>query len=400
VRPAAVSSKLGALRRGRLLLVFVTPLAAAFGAARAARAEGDPIASARLEVQALPDCTSREELMARVAARSRRIHFVDDESAGRSIRAVIGPGARPGAFVGMLVIATPDGKSATRRISAPSCAEATDALALIIALTLDPAAAVTAPAASSAAAPVSSDGAPRAGSSPDGQAARPRAAGVNPESAPGASASGDTRSVAASRRPDAAAPAETPAPSDADLTARGTAKAPPARARFSGGAAAQVVLGPAPGPLPGFTLYAMAALDRDALWSPALILAATHVWSNELVEPGGTAAFTLDALSLDACAWRLRLSVLDARLCASGLVGQLGSSGSDTYSPRSATRPFAAAGGGAFLTAALGRVLEISGRFGVDASLIRDSFEFTPEVFHRTAPLTVAASLGLGLRLP
>ena len=46
---------------------------------RAAAAPAELAAtSARLEVQALPDCTTREELAARVAARSRRIHFDDD----------------------------------------------------------------------------------------------------------------------------------------------------------------------------------------------------------------------------------------------------------------------------------------------------------------------------------
>ena len=124
VRTARVSSLLCAL----LLLPAID----------AAAAPPEPAAaSARLEVQALPECTTREELAARVAARSRRIHFDDDKAVGPTVRAAIAAAPRGGA-VGELVIVQPGGKSSSRRLSAPSCAEATDAIALIIALTLDP----------------------------------------------------------------------------------------------------------------------------------------------------------------------------------------------------------------------------------------------------------------------
>src|SRR5580704_9745488 len=127
VRTGSVSSLVAVLWAFLLLPVI-----------RAAAAPGEPAAtSARLEVQALPDCTTREELAARVAARSRRIHFDDEGAVGPTVRAAIIPSPRGGA-VAELVIVQPGGKTSSRRLSAPSCAEATDAIALIIALTLDP----------------------------------------------------------------------------------------------------------------------------------------------------------------------------------------------------------------------------------------------------------------------
>ena len=125
-----------------------------------------------------------------------------------------------------------------------------------------------------------------------------------------------------------------------------------------------------------------------------------HAWSEGLAEPGGTAAFTLDALMMDACALRLNLAPLEVRACGTALYGRLGAAGSVTYSPAAAARPFAAAGGALLVSLKLGRLFELSGRFGASASLIRDSFAFTPNVFHRTAAVTIAAGLGLGLRFP
>ena len=118
--------------------------------------------------------------------------------------------------------------------------------------------------------------------------------------------------------------------------------------------AGQTVFGAAPSVMPGLALYAMAALERDGPWAPALFLGATHVWRSDLVESGGAASFTLDAASLDACPLRLRLSSLAVRPCASALFGRLASQGSNTgrEQPGSAARPFGAAG--AVLTATFG----------------------------------------------
>jgi hypothetical protein len=149
--------------------------------------------------------------------------------------------------------------------------------------------------------------------------------------------------------------------------------------------------------MPGISLYAFGALDRSGLWSPALMLGITHAWRNGLREKGGTASFLFDAASLDACILRVRMSVVEARPCVSALVGRLAASGSQTTAAAAASRPFATLGGAAVLTADLGSMLELSLRLGVGATLVRDSYEFQPTVFHRAASVTTQASLGIGM---
>jgi hypothetical protein len=391
VRTARVNSLVAVL-----LAVLLIPVI------HAAAAPSEPAAtSARLEVQALPDCTTREELAARVAARSRRIHFDDGGAAGPTVRAAIIPAPRGGA-VAELVIVQPDGKASSRRLSAPSCAEATDAIALIIALTLDPmSASASAPATAAGGRPATPAPPPSASQTgptpPSAASASPRTAPESPPARPLAPA----RPAEPTTRPDHQTPSPTPS-ADREPTVFASPPAPPvaARRRFGAGGAAQAIFGLVPGVLPGLGVYLVAALDREALWSPAVVVAGTHAWSNGLLETGGTAAFTLDALTLDACPLRLHLSPLEARACGTALYGRLTAVGSETYSPATSARPFAAAGGAVLLSLELGRFFELSGRVGASASLIRDSFAFAPAVFHRTAAVTFAAGLGLGVRFP
>jgi hypothetical protein len=163
-------------------------------------------------------------------------------------------------------------------------------------------------------------------------------------------------------------------------------------------AAGQTIFGPAPAVMPGVAVYGMAALDRDGVWAPALFVGATHVWRNDLAEPGGSASFTLDAASVDACPLRVGRAHLAARPCASALVGRLAASGADTDQPASEARPFATAG--VALTAAFGGAnVEVIARVGVGVSLLRHTYDFGP-VFHRTSLVTTAVSLGVGLRWP
>ena len=78
---------------------------------------------------------SRSELAARVAARSPRIQFVDEAAISARSRS---RRPAPGNVVAELVLATAGVEPPPRRFVARSCAEAADAIALIIAVTLDP----------------------------------------------------------------------------------------------------------------------------------------------------------------------------------------------------------------------------------------------------------------------
>jgi hypothetical protein len=313
-----------------------------------------PTAAARLEVRGPAECISRGDVTARVAARSRRIQFVDDAAIYAQ---VVLTSTRPGNVVAELVLATPGAERPPRRFVVRSCAETADAVALIIAVTLDP--------------------------------TLKRTGGAD-------TSTGDAATV----KPDQPADAKPPAPpATVETPAKPTTPpATPARPHFGASVAGQAIFGPAPAVMPGVALYGMAALDRGGLWSPALFVGATHVWRNDLSEAGGTASFTLDAASVDACPLRLAWSRLVARPCATALIGRLAASGSDTIDAASAARPFAAAG--AAVAAGFGTTVEVSVRLGIGVTLLRDSYYFGDTTFHRAGRITTSASLGVGLRWP
>lgn len=311
-------------------------------------ADGGENVGARLRVQAAADCATRDDLAARVAVRSRRIHFVDED--GDFGIEIVLTGIRPNGVQGDLVILGRSGQASSRRLVTRSCAEAVDAMALIIAVTLDP---------------MSVTGAPDRTGDSAGESSRP-----NPAAA---------ETIAASTAPEA------PIPSTR---------------RFGVRMAAQTAWGSAPAVMPGPAIYAMAGIDRASMWSPALVLGAMHLWRSGLDEAGGTASFTLDAASLDLCALRLRLAGLETQACASALAGRLAASGSETYSPAAVARPFVTAGGAILLDANLGSWIELSVRAGAGWSLARDSYAFSPTTFYRVDALAITTSLGLGVRLP
>lgn len=366
-----------------LVALFSQATSATDAASRAA------ITKLRLEVRAPAACTSRRDLAARIAARSPRIEVVDDAPLSANV-SVASPHA--GSVVADLVLRSPGADQTPRRVVARSCAEVADGAALIIAVTLDP---------SLRRSPATSAGEERA-------TAKDTKAPVRPGS--------DVAPLAGAARKPAAVPTSGPAPRlepppaakrpaapppGVPSTAK-PADAPAAATKRELGAtlAGQTVFGAAPSVMPGLALYAMAALERDGPWSPALLLGATHVWRSNLAQSGGAASFTLDAASVDACPLRLRLSSLVVRPCASALFGRLASQGSNTgrEQPGSAARPFGAAG--AVLTASFGSPLVVSTRLGVGVTLLRDSYEFATNVFYRAAPLTISVSLGVGLGRP
>ena len=315
--------------------------------------------AARLEVDAQPSCSTRDELIARVSARSTRIRFVPDGAGVPVMTARIEPGPK-GTVVAELTVVEPDGRRFARRLEAPSCPAATDALALVVAITLDPSAVTT-------------------------------------EAPPPADAKATAQPAAPTVTPRAPPPETTVAHVDAGPA--GDAVVASTR-RLTVAAAGGVIQGPAPVPMPGLALEAQAALDRASLWSPAVILTLTHAWTGELVEPDGHALFTLDLAGLEACPLRVALSVLEARLCAAGSLGRLSAQGSVTYDPRSAARPFATAGGTVRLSVPVVWRVEVRARFGAGATLWRDAFEFSPAVFHRVDSVTLVGDLGIGVRFP
>ena len=267
----AADATIRAMTSGGALLValFLQSASGAPGAAPEARVDEGPPRSARrrrLHLARRSRGARRGPFAAHPVRRRRR----------RSTPSVVVTSARPGNVVAELVLATPGTEQPPRRFVARSCAEAADAIALIIAVTLDPTLKRNA-ADTSGASSTAEGGADRAPPPAEKPADRSTAAAASPA----ASAARHRRSRR--RRP----------------------RRLPARRQFGASVAGQTIFGPAPAVMPGIAIYGMAALERDGVWSPALFLGATHVWRDDLSEPGGTASFTLDAASLDACPLRL-----------------------------------------------------------------------------------------------
>ena len=348
-------------------LAAATLLSMLAGGGAATAAPQASVTPARLEVEALPSCSTRDELVARIVARSTRIRFVNEGAGVPELTARIEVGAK-GVVVAELRVVEPDGRKFQRRIEAPSCAAATDALALVVAITLDPSATMGDVAAG--------------GAGSDGRSA--------PSEAPPPPHASDA--------PPAEAPPPPPPRSDVE-TLPGEAVGP-GTYRLTPGVFVEAVAGPAPVAMPGPGAEIQAAYDRASILSPALALTFAHLWSGPLREGGGTARFTLDWIGLDACPIRLTVLRFEARACAAAAVGRLAAEGSNTYEPRSVARAFATAGATARLALLLPWRLELRGRLGAGATLWRDAFQFTPEVFHRAASATLVGDVGLGVRFP
>ena len=123
------------VRRLSTVLFVAAPALALAAAASPVRAAGDeePI---HLEYAAAAECESRDELAREIVRRAPRARLAREGEPARRFEIRI---AREGPTYRVdLVIRAGDGSAVSRRLSADSCAQATRALALMIALSIDP----------------------------------------------------------------------------------------------------------------------------------------------------------------------------------------------------------------------------------------------------------------------
>lgn len=319
---------------------------------------------AQLEVDTSSPCARRSDLVARVRARLPGARFVD--TGGVVVVVARFTAERDGAIVAEVAFTGADATESTRRVVTRSCSEATDAAALIIAMTLSPASLGSVDA------------------SIDASAAEPAKVGEG---------------AASTARPAVEPPLrKSVVPDEGDARRGEGANRPPSATSFGVLLAAQSFVGPGPAVLPGVALYTSFGAERDTLWSPAVLVGVTHAGRSTLHAGGGRASFTLNAATLDACPVYLRLGPVRARPCGALLIGRLGASGAETSNAADSERPFSVMGGAAIASVGLFWLFEASARVAIGANLVRDSFEFTPNVFHTVPALTVAASAGIGLR--
>ena len=170
--------------------------------------------------------------------------------------------------------------------------------------------------------------------------------------------------------------------------------------RFALGAAARVIRGPTPSLLPGVALVAHWERDAASVLSWKIQLAAAHHQRAGWVTADGTADFSLDVITLDLCPLRLGRHGVAAHLCAGAALGRLTVTGTDTFSPRTRSRPFASAGGAILLTVSPHPRVELTASVAPQVALIRDHFRFNPNVFYDVPALALSFGLGASLTFP
>src|SRR5262245_61991111 len=115
--------------QARRAVAALVSLAALAPARSVVAAEPAPSAVAALAVTGPPDCATRAQVVQLVARRSARIRMVDGAAAGPELRVAV-DASTPNAVAAHLSIAWPDGTRAERHLTAPTCAETADAIAL------------------------------------------------------------------------------------------------------------------------------------------------------------------------------------------------------------------------------------------------------------------------------
>jgi len=123
-------------RLGKLSVGSFGCALALLGFASSALAQTPDTEPVHITYGAVAACPGRDAFIAQVRARTSRARVAAEGELGRTIAVSVQPTGR--GFFGTLVLTTPNGETSTRDVSAESCHEVVEALALITALTIDP----------------------------------------------------------------------------------------------------------------------------------------------------------------------------------------------------------------------------------------------------------------------
>jgi hypothetical protein len=249
-----------------------------------------------------------------------------------------------------------------------SCEEALDALALVVAVTLDPSSAL--------------------GREPGGEPADSSGGQPTPPALENPPDRNETR------RPEVESHREQVAPP------RGTPSGSWRTFHVGVGLGLEGIYGPPPGVLPGGSLFFRVGWDRRSVWSPSVIVSGTHFQRDGYRAAGGTADFALDQLRLELCPLAQGQQEVRLHYCAMGTLGELRAAGVRTYEPVTRRRPWWVLGLSAVLTVRPTRALEFTAGFAVGRPMVRDSFEFVPDTIYTVRGISLNATLGVGVILP
>jgi hypothetical protein len=363
---------------------------------------------ARLRFASPAGCGNATDFGARVKRRAPRIRFgTRGTAASVSVRIE----AKSSGLSAAVTLTSGGRQLAQRQIEAETCEDALDALALVVAVTLEeqdsrrrkpqrPRLTTSAPRASVSEAKPSEP----AATSSDGDATPSDAEPSGSATPPAANDAPAPEPPPEQKPPPEAAPAqEPPEPAPAvvvDQPPSAGAAASPAAWRAGAGAGAMLNFGAAPSALPGWFVYGRFGWQLAPPWSPEIIISYTSLQRDGFDETSGSAEFRLQAANVELCPARWHLGPVDWMPCALFVYGRLKVRGYDTLDPAEYSQPWTVLGASLQLAARLSLV-ELRAQFGLGAPLTRDTFRFEPgPTVHQVSAVTISTSLAAGLSFP
>ena len=323
----------------------------------------------RIEYQGTAGCPGERQVIHDILGRTARARRARPGEAARLFR--LSTRFVEGRSIGRLEIVAQDGASTVREVRGKSCGEVIDALTLIARIATDPEQDLT------------SD----ASASPQPAAAQPPAPAR--ERSPTRPDASKTRSDQIASQP------------RATRSTTGRADQPGTSMPFQPAIGAQAIVSTliSPGVAPGANIFAE-VVGHPPSWL-CVRAGLRAALSTETETSAGTARFSMVAARVGACLPRLPLSIRWT-LCpfAGAEAGVVNARGFDTLGPRTATRPWLAAGVGLrvewSITSRLFAELEVEG----SAPVIRDRFVFDepPTTVHETPAIGANVGVGLGYR--
>ncbi|MGA7121551.1 MAG: hypothetical protein WBY94_15710 [Polyangiaceae bacterium] len=318
----------------------------------------------RLTYEASDGCPDEGAFLARVQAESARLRPSSGKEAARTLYVRLDAGPPATGSVAIMRAGRPDG---TRALQGDSCAEVADAIALVVALAVDPG----------------------DRSSEDDLAPNPSLAVPS-----------STRST--SRLPPPVAQEAPPAFAIArrdDRITSGAALAGSGRQAVYAGADFVVVAGASPNALVTGSPYVGWRANRSTWFDPSLRLAFLRAGTGAIdVSAGGTATFILTAAQLDACPMAWSRAAMHATACARLEAGALEAAGGNIAGAERNLRPWMAVGPMARAEWSLAPPFFFDAEAGALFRVIQDNFEFRPNIqVYRVPAVGLGAGAGLGV---
>lgn len=377
-----------------LLVLSIAYVRCAAAPALAAGPEGtalDPgaIEPVRIRFDGPVSCVDSAGFLSTVLRRTPRARPANADERARVFRVSIAQ-ARDGSMRGEVVVEETAHASKPRTVRTGSCVEVVDALALIVALAIDPHASL---APSSAPSP--------AASSPPLDAGLP----LLPEPLPDAAVTQDDASAPAPVVPEP--PIAPPVPA-ADVAKEG-ASSPTPNTQGSGwswvgtaGATFDFTTASAPGVVFGASLFfdlGREKRERGGIFAPSLRVRAAYYGGQLVMHDTWGAELDWFTGGLDLCPLALRAGTFLAKPCALGEVGALLAtpSGAGIVNAQSQVRPWLAAGGSVLLEWSVLRRLGLEAHLGVRAPITHDEFIFRANYSVYSAPSVMFVG-GVGAR--